>query len=401
MQRVRTGYRWRKLFRAYAFLQAFPAFVVFFNVSIYAFVMLYALTVDKYKKFARNRIRSLQVFAVLFGIGAFISVINMPEGINNKNFLFAIRYLPNYFYWCFLVIFFVRYRDLIDYPIVNKAIFWGTLLIIPYFFIREAFLQGLPFFLKTSYNSFAFLMVCFAAIAVAYVKKSKGILWALLFFGLILAVLLFLERRAGFVLVTLGGMLVLFVDRITSRAYFAVIFLVAFLGLFLALPATENLLQSASPRIHQLIYNIEEVQSQDRSYLSRRAMIEKGLNFFEERPLTGIGLFNFSRMEGKIDGNFEGAKYVVHKKINNLSAHNSYIVVLSEGGLILSIPFVLLHLRIIWFILISHQKIRSEMLPYFVGYVSMLFHFSTISALVNVYGWFLVALVASAIYRIK
>ena len=81
--------------------------------------------------------------------------------------------------------------------------------------------------------------------------------------------------------------------------------------------------------------------SEDRSYLVRLAMIEKGLTLFRDNLAFGVGLNNFTKIEARIAGNFEGSEYVVNKDIyRKVSSHNSYVNILAEGGLFLAVPSV-------------------------------------------------------------
>lgn len=393
--------RWHSTFNVYTFLQAFPAIILLFNISLYCFIFLYITTLSKFRRFRYRKVRSIQFFAFFFGLGAFISVVNMPNGIDNPNFLFSLRYLPNYIYWSFLIIFLVRYRRLINYDQVSKYIYYGVICFIPFFFLRENFLGGIPILQKTSFNNFAFLMICFSPIAISYIKRNRGIWPAIIAAVLTLSILLFLERRAGFLLVGLSSIVILFVNKVSYRTYFSLAFISGILFIAINLTVVENSIKSTSERIHQIIYEFDELQKTERSYLTRLAMFEKGMNFFRKYPFSGIGILNFSRVEGEIEGDFEGAKYVIYKDINNLSAHNSYVVIFSEGGLVMTIPFALLHLRILIFILFNHKKIDKSTLPFFVSYVAMLIHFNAIAAVVNVYAWFIAGLSASLVYRIK
>ncbi len=369
---------------------------------MYVFVALYMRSTRlRIANYTPPGKRSIQLFAALFGLGAILSVFNMPNGADNPNFLFSLRYLPNYIYWAVLVIFLIHFRRLINIDLISQYITYGLIVYLPFYFIRENFLPGVPIVQKTSPNNFAFLMICFSPIAIAWVKRTKGKLLSTLLWIVILGMMLYLGRRAGFALVFISGFLVISFNNINSKSYFQLVAIGILLFVFFQIPLVESMLYSGSPRIHQLIYESKEVRGEDRSFLTRRAMFEKGLNFFEENPVSGIGLLNFSRVEGEIDGDFEGARYVINKDINSLSAHNSYVIVFSEGGFAMLIPFLFLHLRILWFLLTNHRKLDISTFPVFLAYVTMLIHYNSIAALVNVYGWFVVGLAAMLMYQLS
>ena len=163
----------------------------------------------------------------------------------------------------------------------------------------------------------------------------------------------------------------------------------------------KNTIESSSPRIYQLIYESDEMVEQDQSYLFRIAMIEKGLNLFEKYPLTGVGLFNFSNTEGEIEGNFEGAQLIINKdELQSLGAHNSYIAVLSEGGLFMFVPFILLLVTVILKFGFNIYQINFKNYPIFWGCFGMYVHFSSGTGYVNVYSWFMIAICAVVLTRV-
>ncbi|GCD77342.1 hypothetical protein JCM31826_08240 [Thermaurantimonas aggregans] len=202
------------------------------------------------------------------------------------------------------------------------------------------------------------------------------------------------------VLVFLGGMSVLYADYINwKRLLVAAIAVPVFIAALYSPPVEAFILQS-SDRIHEMIYETEKVRTEDRSYLVRVAMVKKALAIFEKHPLTGIGLNNFTNYSIAFDESFEGAKYVVTRKnIQQKSAHNSYIGVLAEGGLLLFLPFVLILLIPIYHLIRNFNSIPVVQKPVFYGHVMMAVHLYFIMSIVNVFTWFLIALASALVYR--
>jgi O-antigen ligase len=339
---------------------------------------------------------------LLFSYGAILSTINTPAVEGKENLSRALSAMPNYVYWGILIAFLINSREYINIKVVHKAIFFGVLCYIPFYYIRDLFLIGIPIFQKTSPNNFAFLMICFGPTAIHFILNNYGRKYAILLWLIILALLLSLGRRAGFSLVLLTGSGVLFFNRVSFNTLVTGIstFLIGFI--LLSSPFIEDQIYNANDRIYGLIYESDKVQKEDRSYLTRVAMVEKGMNLFERYPYTGVGLSNFSKIEGAIDGEFEGSQFVINKEdINTLSAHNSYISILSEGGLFLFIPFILILITLNLHFIINFNSIDLDYQPLFWSIFGMTIHYYYISAVVNVYGWFVIALCAALKYRKK
>lgn len=372
---------------------AFPGILLVVNISFYFIAGLYFKTLRSYKKFSRKLNTGIPFWALLFAVGSIISVLNIPGGWGSANFRLSLSALPNYIYWSLIIVFLNRYRGIIDYQKVKKYIFLGTTLYIPFYFLRENFLTGIPIFQKTSPNNLAFLMVCYSSVSISYVKANKSMFYTLLYFAGILALMLFLGRRAGFALVLISGLLTILVNKVNLKKAVFYGFGLFTLILISQLPFVEGLVKSANPRIYQLAYQREQLIQEDRSYLTRVAMAEKGIYLFKNYPVSGVGIINFHRTEGVIGGDFTGSRYVVNKaEINELSAHNSYISVLSEGGLVLFIPWIMILLSVLIKFIVNIKKIEHEYYPLFWGFFGMIIHYSSIVGYVNVYSWFLLAL---------
>ncbi len=392
---------WNYWFNRFAFLMAFPGIILLVNISMYFFIALFFKATQKYQQFARRLKTDIPIWAILFAVGAAISVIRVPDGWGSENFRYSISALPNYVYWSCLVVFLNRYRTIINYDQVRQFVFYGATFYIPFWFLRENFLTGIPIFQKTAANNLAFLMISYSPMAISYVRSKRSLQLAILYFIGILLLMLFLGRRAGFALVMINGLLTLFVRsvNISSLLKYGLLFLVFWLTLQLSV--VEEAIESANPRVYQLIYERDEMVSEDRSYLTRVAMIEKGLYLFNEYPLSGVGLINFHRTEAVIAGNFEGSQYVVNKdEINELSAHNSYISALSEGGLVLFVPWILMMLSIIIRFAINIARIEPKYYPLFWGFLGMIFHYTSVVGYINVYSWFIIAMCGVILSRI-
>lgn len=344
--------------------------------------------------------KPLQWAALFFGFGAVLSVLFIPDGYAYDSAERALAVLPNYLYWSLLIIVMVTHRHRIDLKIVYKAVFFGVISLVAYYLFLQSFLSPIPIFAPQSPNGFAFLMICFSPLAIHYLSKWKGKLWALVLLSFFVLILLIEGRRAGMVLVLISGLGTLFVARINFRQIFLAISIIPLSILLIYTEGIESLVFGASERIHQMIYETEKIQTQDQSYLTRVAMVNKGLAIFEKYPYTGVGLNNFSNIEIDFDQSFEGAKFIIYKEnLQIKSAHNSYISLLAEGGLFLFIPFLLILGLLVLYFISNINAMQGYKAPIFWGIIGMAAHLYFISAIVNVFAWFLIGLACALVYR--
>lgn len=397
-----SNQRVNKLLFWYSFFMAFPAIIVFQNISVFLFPFLLFTIYSLSGRFFRLQY-GIQFIVLAFGVGAIASVWNIPENMPADSLTRALTVLPNYLYWVTLIVFLTSQKEWVNLTFIYKGIFFGILASIVYYFVLQRILLFISIFKFFSPNNFAFLLICYCPIVIWYTWKRFGSWWA---FGLLLTITLsgFLSgSRSGSLLALSGGVFTLLLNRKNTWSIY-IIAAVGYLVLILSMDtkAVKDVVYSLNSRTYDLIYNRKKTLEEDRSYLVRLAQIEKAVLIYEKHPWTGIGLNNFIQYKVKLPGNFEGAEFVVNKKsIDEKSAHNSYFGFLGEGGLLLLIPFVLiLAYCILWF-LFSVRKLLPEYRPIFVGIIHMSIHFYFIYASVNVFAWFLMGLGCWAIVKHK
>ena len=132
-------------------------------------------------------------------------------------------------------------------------------------------------------------------------------------------------------------------------------------------------------------------------------MIEKGLNIFEDHPISGIGIGNFMTTEYEIDFKFEGSEFIEAREdaLMHTNAHNSYISFLSEGGILLIIPMLILMFTPTVFFVFNYFSIPNEHKGLFVGIIFMCIHSWFIAGMVNVMGWFLLGIANAYILNFR
>ena len=154
-----------------------------------------------------------------------------------------------------------------------------------------------------------------------------------------------------------------------------------------------NLIYYLNTQTYDLIYNTNEVATEDQSYLLRKLMVEKGLIIFESNPFTGIGLNNWMEYDVKFRGNFEGADIILNKaRLEKFGAHNSYISFLGEGGLFLFTSYISLLLCIIYKLFMIINRLNLNQKAVFFGILMMAIHTYFISAMLNSFTWYLLGI---------
>ncbi len=391
----------QKSLNTYAFLMAFPIFlVVGQNISLLIFISF----VFKYGKILG--LLSIQYYPQLillvFGIGSIASVINLdatgPEALDR-----ALAVLPNYLYWALLIIVLINVNRFLSAKWLARFIFFGVICSLIYYYTQNL-IPRIPLFInRTSPNSFSFVMICFTAPAAVFIYQRYPNKLNAIFFILLIAFALATEgRRAGTVLVFASAFIALIVTKINPKQLAISLIIVLGVNIAISTEIVESSIATLNPRIYELLYENENITTEDRSYLVRRLMVEKALIIFKEHPLTGIGLNNFNNFDVVFSGDFEGSEFVANKvTMNDKSAHNSYFALLSEGGLMVLLPFLLLLLYNLYYF-VRYYNFRTQIEnAYYWSFTGMCIHLYFISAILNVYAWFLIGIVSALSVKYK
>lgn len=383
------------------------SFLMIFGVNLSFFIffslILKSILRTKLKIFRINN--KIKFFALLFGLGAILSTINNFS--NELLFNSSLSVLPNYIYWVLMIFFFSSFQNKfeINQYLVFKTISFAVIFFIFYYLLFHDLIANQIFFKKFTPNNVAFLLICYVPYLIFYLKRKYSLTTSFFILIFILGFLLITERRAGFVIVTFGGLGTLFHNNfknITILKIIKSVIVILLIGLTIQIKPIKSGIFNASPRVHSILYDDHSNLDVDRSLLVRKAMIEKGINLLNINFLYGVGLNNFAKIENKITGNFEGSEYVKDKNIfKNISSHNSYINIFAEGGLFLGIPFLLILLFIIKNFSFYFNKLNDFDLIIFISFSCMLLHLYFINAITNSLTWLNICLAVTTINRIK
>ena len=139
---------------------------------------------------------------------------------------------------------------------------------------------------------------------------------------------------------------------------------------------------------------------QDKSLIFREIMLQKGWKLFQESPVIGVGASRFRKesVELELSGAFA---FYAQSKFDYKSAHNSYMVVLAEFGLLGTIPFLILMMTL-WLrgfkasLKFARQQ-RLWALGVYVSLLGMSVHMWTMTAITGTSTWFVFGLAAALI----
>ncbi len=393
-----------RLLFLYTLTVVFPVFYIGTNLSLLFFLLLWAKLYGMTgQSFSTSKTESKLL--IIFGLGVIISIFDVwtlsqgPSRIIN-----ALSVVPNYLYWTLTIMIFVTNFKLINFETVYRATTIALILCIAYFFIpifkplEKTFLfKGIPD------NIFAFILIAFTPISLSFIKHRFGLL-IFIISGISFVSAAFLSgSRSGSILVFANfSILLIYYLRNSLLIYFSVgLLIIVYLLYFNYESYVKKIVYDLNPRTYELLYE-ENTLEQDHSYLTRLALREKGIYLFNKSPITGVGVNNFGSVEGEIEYNFIGGDIVERddEHIKRASAHNSYISILTETGLLGSIPLALFVIYILTRSLyIGIFKKDEQSFVLVVGLIGMLIHFNFISAILNIYTWFYFGLVAASNQR--
>lgn len=171
-------------------------------------------------------------------------------------------------------------------------------------------------------------------------------------------------------------------------------FLVAGLGTSLAFMPAGTL--------HPVVEKAESFRQldQDKSFLVRRVMVQKGWRLFLENPIVGVGPGRFTRSMAEVQLPSR-LRYYSSERINARSAHNSYIALLAETGLMGTLTYAVLMLALLWRSFKAAWRLMLVRQPWGLaiaaGLTGMSVHMWVISGLTGTITWMMYGLAAGMV----
>ena len=264
---------------------------------------------------------------------------------NNLNLFYA-----NFVLWIINAIAFIKTMSNPYYRSLAIKVWAYTILVFSIY--RFLTLFGFPTIPTMSHqkNGIGIILAVFMPVALVYFRNKwkNNQFWLLYFF---FAVLMIINASRSsilaFVLVSLLLIYLIEVKMLNKYHYLLIIpFSIGVLLIFLPFLRSQN--QTLDTRLSDVEnmfsseYDVRDVEAS--TFSIRYLLIEKAIHLIKKYPFYGVGLTNFQDYHGtKFDYFFRYER----KKKGNLNAHNSYLAILSETGLIGFIPFCLLLLTVI------------------------------------------------------
>ena len=369
---------------------------VFFLVALYTVLRSPEPWFAHYKRWI--------MLAVSIWAGIFLSfTLNSLISGDLSNFTAGIINIIRYAYWllCFVITVYFISRNGIG-PKVISVLGW-MIVLLALFRWGEGLLGGrvgayshLKIIPQNTYGILFSTFTPFLYPNLLSIKKKRlfGILAVLLVFG---AALMNGSRSSW---IALAGSFVVFwlIVLISTpgkfeKAFILLIISVVMLTGFYLLPG--NISEAITSRF-ATFQNLDE----DKSYAIRQLMIQKGWRLFQDLPLIGVGAGNFRMSSAELEIP-DLLSYASQDYFDVKSAHNSYILFLSETGLIGVIPLgvLLIILAVQGFraALAANRRKRFWVSAAYTSFIGMSIYLWTLAGLTSTSPWFIYGVLGAGI----
>lgn len=378
-----------KLQQSLILLLFVSALLIFLDLGLFSFsflIGLFLITLTLNKTPSLTQPKGLMWYLFAFLIAAAVSILFSEISIKFIQIKFYIQTI----YWFLLAVIVSNIYPFINKRSLSKYVLGATILLLILYVV--GFRKNMP------QNFVAFSAIISAPLGYYYLNKN----WQKILLAIILFFLLLLNgSRTGALVCLLQAILILLLTIPFFTKYIKLSLLAITLAiLFLNLEPVRKSLGSAVLPYNQelglLLKNPDLVMSTDKSWLIRKAQIQKGKQIFKEHPILGIGYFNFVNYEVKMNLSEIGIKFRA-KNIDNRSAHNSYIAILSETGILGFLPIMFFFLlNLIYFFRYINNIGNSFEACVFVSFIGLLIYFYTISSFVGTSSWIMYGLIYGA-----
>lgn len=410
------GLKTQNYLKYFLIFTAWPVINIGFSITLFLFYFM-LIEIKKKTKSAFLKIDSNSIKFYIFVVISFLSLMFAPWEKINLPVYSDIQLQVQYLYWILVAVFFMNTYKFMNKDEVNKYIFIGLFLHTIHFFFFN-FSTPIPLFRAfVSRNSFIYNFLSLWPLASGYIYKRFGNLRGNLSLILVFLIMLFTDGRSGAVIILIENLLIYIVFN-KSKAQIIRITIVILIPLLSILGplivndenkiALGNAITPLSSRVGDFIKGegVDGDLTFDKSWLTRKLMIDKGLEIVTDYPFFGIGIGHFSYYSAELKsynsieyirlvGSFEGDK-ADEVYFNAKSAHNSYVNLASEMGLIgflslITILFPILLLAI-WKMVVLTINYNDLI---FISLIGICIHFYAISSLPGTVTWFIFGLASS------
>jgi len=257
-----------------------------------------------------------------------------------------------------------------------------------------------------SQNGYGVLFSSFGIFPLILLIESKGINK---FFQLIVVCVVFSSAiinssRSNWVALLVGVFVVVYFAWRANKIKFSKVALVVYFGIFLYILyqlifSDQSVVINPNSSIVKRLETFRDLEM-DQSLGTRQYLFRKAIAQFESSPLVGIGIEQgrFVLMDVELPESVKYKNYLTTEPINE---HNAYMQILSETGVVGTMPYIIF----ILFLLIMGLKSTNYLITkgdfwsvgVFSSFISMSLHLWTITALRNTAAWVVYGLLGGVI----
>lgn len=385
--------RIQKLLSIYVLFLGLP-FMKFAGISVTFFIFLlivYQFVKYQIKLFKVQSIGDYLLIAMY--IVMILSWMFQEESYKNFSIFKEFKTLIQYTYWLAMALFIHTWLHKFDLRLLSRNFLLGFLLLIVYYYQFNGTVVEIP------QNGFAFFLVISVPFSLYYVYKKNSVALTTIISLTFFAAAVMSQSRTGTVLVGLEVLFLFMVAKPMIRRVVVFLFLLCVPFIIYLSTAFEDInlaiaeqLEPYNPRAAALIANPDAVNERDKSWLIRKLMVQKGLKIYEEHPYLGVGLGKFKSywVDLQIESPWLRNSMASY---NRRSAHNTYIKVLAESGIIALALLILFELNLL--LRGSKELFASSLSPrtfIYVSFASMALYFYVIAAITGAITWFIFGL---------
>lgn len=381
------------------FLLGMP-FISILDVSLSFFTFTYILVSNWHKLYRfKSFSRLLWLYIIVIALSIFLQPLDSLNGANYLNQLIAFLHS---IYWLFLAFFGISLYKIWDDENLGRVVYLAlNILVISFFFFQvriDIILIQLSTFLPR--NSHVFTILCLYPLSLGWVKRNKSLVYAYSYSIIMIIAMVLTEGRAGSLVIVLQTILHFSKIKLQRVLLLSLPVMIVFSSSYNTDRLREslgNVFRPLSGRIANLVEGQGDGDlSYDKSWLVRELMVEKAKEIFIEYPLTGIGLDNFTNYNAKLSA-YYGEKFQrlsgsSISKYNTTSAHNSYVQVLAESGLIALLVLLIMIIYPFYVYFTSVSKIDVTQKSVIISLLGASIHLYAISALTGSVIWIIIGL---------
>ncbi|GAP18818.1 O-antigen ligase family protein [Levilinea saccharolytica] len=396
------------LFSIYLVLPLVDVPVFGFSLSAVLFALIFLLSIRS-KRYSFSKYQGWLLLAVWIAFGVLLSFfLNgfLSGGTDIEGASIAVHYL----YWLFLfvVVLYLLSEGVVSIQKVVEILGMSVFILALLRVFELAFLGKIGAWTGTRFfpqNTYGFLFSMFVPTNYYLILEKRGReKWfaVIRLLVILLAVLVNGSRGSWIALgISLAAFLILAVISMRSVKPLGT-FLLVLLVISVGYLSFRNLMPYNVVAAFDSRFGTFDTLDTDKSYGIRLLQTQKGLRLFSESPLVGVGPGRFRWEFVELDLP-DYLSYGSQEHFNRLSAHNSYIGFLAEGGLIASIPFAMLVISLAVSGGIGCIRLLRAgeywALGVYLCFISMSVHMWSISSLTNTANWFIYALNVAMIER--